>query len=88
MLQIHGALNTPIKITPAKTLNILQVEQWHLDVGGIGNDVVVAAAGPQNEIEEPHSSWQVLPRLANVTIGEAMKFLALYKSILWLQCDQ
>ncbi|CAM9294792.1 unnamed protein product, partial [Ectocarpus fasciculatus] len=45
-----------------------EVEQGHLDVGGIGNDVVVAAAGPQNEIEEPRSSWQVLTRLANVTI--------------------
>ncbi|CAM9789547.1 unnamed protein product, partial [Ectocarpus sp. 6 AP-2014] len=45
-----------------------EVEQGHLDVGGIGNDVVVAAAGPQNEIEEPHSSWQELTRLANVTI--------------------
>lgn len=50
-------------------VSLLQVQQEHLDAGGIGNDVAVTAAGPRKELEESENSWQILARLPSVSIG-------------------
>lgn len=50
-------------------MSLLQVQQEHLDAGGIGNDVVVTAAGPQEGVERNESAWQALTRLASVSVG-------------------
>lgn len=46
------------------------MQQSYLDLGGVANDVVVTATGPQEEVSEAGSSWQFLARLPSIDIGE------------------
>lgn len=50
---------------------MFQVQQEHLDAGGIGNDFAVSAVGSKDELEQRKSSWQPLTRHHSVSIGEA-----------------
>lgn len=63
-----------------------QVQQEHLDVGEIEDNVVVTAAGPHEEVEKSESSSLALAQLPSVSIGETkFIFVDLVMHNLWVQ---
>lgn len=50
----------------------MQVSQYDINRGGIGNDVEAAATGPRRRVSKSHNFWQILARDSSIGIGEVL----------------